>query len=156
MRPSRWHLVGSAAIAALFFSFLYQDTAVVNRMEAQVEQLVSTLPPNQRVMATIFPFPGSRILLQHIVDRACIGRCFSYGNYEPGAAVFRVRALPGNPYVLSDYDLAVDMERGGYVVQPKDLPVYQIYQCSPSGTDLCIRSLEAGEENDRLGEHPNQ
>jgi len=128
----------------------------VNRMEGQVEQLVSTLPPNRRVMATIFPFPGSRILVQHIVDRACIARCFSYGNYEPGAAVFRVRATPGNPYVLSDYDLAVDMEHGGYVVQPGDLPVYQIYQCSASGTDLCITSLEAGEENDRLGEHPSQ
>ncbi|HXX19788.1 MAG TPA: hypothetical protein VEJ46_10325 [Candidatus Acidoferrum sp.] len=155
-RPGRWHFAGSAVIAAIFFSFLYQDTATVNRMEGQVEQLVSTLPPNRRVMATIFPFPGSRILVQHIVDRACIARCFSYGNYEPGAAVFRVRATPGNPYVLSDYDLAVDMEHGGYVVQPGDLPVYQIYQCSASGTDLCITSLEAGEENDRLGEHPSQ
>jgi hypothetical protein len=34
--------------------------------------------------------------------------------------------------------------------------VYQIYQCGPSGTDLCIRSLEAGEENDRLGVHPDE
>jgi hypothetical protein len=35
------------------------------------------------------------------------------------------------------------------------LPAYQIYQCSLSGTDLCIRPLEAGEENDRLGVHPD-
>ena len=156
MRPSKWHLAASAAIAAVFFSFVYQDTAVVNRMEAQVVQLVSTLPPNQRVMATILPLPDSRVLIQHIVDRACIGHCFSYGNYEPGAALFRVRALPGNPYVLAGYDEAVDMEHGGYIVQPRDLPVYQIYQCSPSGTDLCICSLEAGEENGRLSEYSNQ
>ncbi len=154
MQPRKWHLVGLAAIAAFFFSFLYQDTATVNRMEAQVVQLVSALPPNQRVMATILPPAGSRILIQHIVDRACIGRCFSYGNYEPGAALFRVRALPGNPYVLTDYELAVDMEQGSYIVQPRDLPVYQVYQCSESGTDLCIRPLESGEENDRLGVHP--
>jgi len=156
MRPSRWHLAASAAITAIFFSFVFQDTAVVNRMEAQIVQLVRTLPPNQRVMATILPPPGSRVLIQHIVDRACIGWCFSYGNYEPGAGLFRVRALPGNPYVLSGYDEAVDMEHGGYIVQPRDLPVYQIYQCSSSGTDLCITSLQAGEENDDLGEHPNQ
>jgi hypothetical protein len=55
--------------------------------------------------------------------------------------------------VLSDYDLAVDMENGEYTVQSEDLPVYQVYQCSPSGTDLCIGSLEAGEDNDRLGVH---
>ena len=155
MRPSRWHLAATAAIAAMFFMFLYRDTAVANRMEDQIVKLVSKLPPDQRVMATILPLPGSRISLQHIVDRACIGRCFSYGNYEPGSAIFRVRATPGNPYVLSDYDLAVEMEQGEYEVQPEDLPVYQVYQCSPSGTDLCIRSLEAGEENDRLGAHPD-
>ena len=114
MQPRKWHLAGFAAIAVVFFSFLYQDTATVDRMEQQVVRLVSELPPNQRVMATILPPSGSRVLIQHIVDRACIGRCFSYGNYEPSTGLFRVRALPGNPYVLSDYGLAVDMENGEY------------------------------------------
>jgi len=58
--------------------------------------------------------------------------------------------------VMSDYDLVVDMEDGTYEVQPEDLPAYQLYQCSPSGTELCIRPLEAGEENDRLGIHPDE
>jgi len=156
MRPSKWHLAVSASIAAVFFSFLYQDTWVVDKMESQIVRLVSALPPDQRVMATILPPRGSRVWIQHIIDRACIGRCFSYGNYEPGSALFRVRASPGNPYVLGDYDLAVDTEQGGYIVQARDLPVYQIYQCSASGTDLCLRSLEVGEENDRLGEHPSR
>jgi len=154
VRPRKWHLAVSAAIAAVFFSFLYQDTSLVDKMESQIVQLVSGLPPDQRVMATIFPPPGSRVLIQHIIDRACIGRCFSYGNYEPGAGLFRVRALAGNPLVVTDYHLAVAMERGQYVVRPEDLPLYQVYQCSPSGRELCIRSLEAGEENDRLGVHP--
>jgi hypothetical protein len=156
MQPRRWHLSGWAMIAALFFCFLYQDTSKINGMEQQVVQLVSQLPPNQRVMATILPPPGSRVLIQHMVDRACIGRCFSYGNYEPSTGLFRVRASPDNPYVLSDYNLTVDMENGEYTVQPEDLPVYQIYQCGPSGTELCIRSLEAGEDNDRLGVHPDK
>jgi hypothetical protein len=67
-----------------------------------------------------------------------------------------VRATPGNPYVVSSYDDAVDMENGEYTVQGEDLPAYQIYQCSPSGTDLCIRPLEAGEDNDRSGVHPDE
>jgi hypothetical protein len=156
MRPSRWHLAGSAAIAALFFWFVYQDTATVNKMEEQIVQLVGELPPGQRVMGTILPPPGSRILIQHILDRECIGRCFSYGNYEPSTEVFRVRASPGNPYVLSRYEDAISMEEGDYTVQPEDLPVSQIYQCSLSGTKLCIHSLEAGEDNDRLGVHPDE
>jgi hypothetical protein len=155
MRPSKWHLAVAAALAAVFFSFLYQDTGVVNRMETQIEQLVGKLPPDQRVMATIMPPPGSRILVQHIIDRACISRCFSYGNYEPGSRVFRVRARPGNRYVLSDYDLATDTEEGDYTVEPEDLPAYQVYQCSEEGTEFCIRALQAGEKNDRLGIHPD-
>lgn len=154
MQLNKWHFVASAGIAAVFFSLLYQDTAAVNKMESQAVQLVSGLPPNQRVMATILPPPGSRVLIQHIIDRACIRRCFSYGNYEPGSGLFRVRASPGNPYVLASYDLAIDMENGGYVVQPNDLPVYQVYQCSRDGRQLCITSLEAGEPNDDPGVHP--
>ncbi len=155
VRPRKWHLIGLAAIAAVFFTFLYQDTRTVNRLEQQAERLERTLPPNQRVLATIKQLPGSRILIQHIADRACIGYCFSYGNYEPGSGDFRVRALPGNPYVMSSFDHVPDMEEGTYEVQPGDLPAYQLYQCSSSGLDLCIRPLEAGEENNRLGAFQN-
>jgi hypothetical protein len=154
MRPRWWCLLGFAAIAAVFFTFVYQDTKIANNMELQAEQLERTVPRNSRILATIKPLEGSRILIQHIADRACIGYCFSYGNYEPSSE-FRVRAMPGNPYVMSDYDLVVDMEDGTYEVQPEDLPAYQLYQCSDDGTKLCIRPLAAGEENDRLGVHPD-
>lgn len=156
LRPNRWHLAALLAIAAVFFAMVYRDTAVVNEMEAQVVTLVHTLPPNQRVMGTILPPSDSRVSRQHILDRACIGYCFSYGNYEPGTAMFRVRAEPGNPYVLSNYDLAVEMEDGYYSVRPEDTPVYQVYQCDPSGTKLCIHPLDLGEDNDDLGVHPDQ
>jgi hypothetical protein len=154
MRPRKWHLTGFAVIAAVFFTFLYQDTGTINKMEEQAARLERTLPPNQRILATILPLPGSRILIQHIADRACIGYCFSYGNYEPSSTEFRVRALPGNPYVMSSSDSVPDMEEGTYEVQPEDLPAYQLYQCTSSGKDLCIRPLEAGEENGRLGIEP--
>lgn len=151
MLPSRWHLVVTAVIASVFFVFVYQDTAVINRMEAQAEKLVRSLPPNSRVLATIFPLPDSRVLIQHTIDRACIGYCFSYGNYEPGTGLFRVRADEGGPYNMGDYGEAVDMEEGHYIVQPQDLPAYQVYQCTKSGTELCLAPLNAGEENDSMG-----
>ncbi|MFZ3332134.1 MAG: hypothetical protein WA197_15975 [Candidatus Acidiferrales bacterium] len=153
MRPRKWHLAACGAIAVVFFGFLYQDTGKIDRMEAQIERLVRSLPPNQRVLGTIEAFPGSRILIQHMLDQACIGHCFSYGNYEPACAQFRVRTTPNNPYAMFSYERTSDMEDGTYEVQPGDLPAYQVYQCSESGTDLCIRPLAAGEMNDRLGVH---
>ena len=156
VRPQKWHLAGLTAIAAVFFTLLYRDTGSVNKMEAQVEHLIGTLPPNQRVMATILPPPESRVLIQHILDRACIGRCFSYGNYEPASEVFRVRARPGNLYVLSNFDDIGAMEDGDYTVRAEDLPAYQVYQCSLKGPDLCIRPLAEDEDNDQLGIHPKK
>lgn len=154
-RPRRWHVLGFGAIAAVFFSFLYHDTAVINRMEATVERLVRTIPRGQRVMATIVTFPGSRVLIQHIVDRACIEYCFSYGNYEPATQQFRIRARLGNPYVMTNDRDTAAMEEGFYTVRPQDVPAWQIYQCSLTGTDLCIRTLGAGEDNDETGMHPD-
>jgi hypothetical protein len=151
MLPSRWHLAVTAAIAGVFFIYVYQDTALINRMELQAEHLVRTLPRDSRVMATIFPLPDSRVLIQHMIDRACIGYCFSYGNYEPGTGLFRVRGDEEGAYNLGDYGLAVDMEEGHYVVQPRDLPLYQVYQCTNTGTELCVAPLKAGEENDSMG-----
>ena len=146
MRPRRWHFAGFLALAALFFVCVYRDTSVINRMESQVEQLVGTLPPNQRVMGAIPPLDGSRILIQHMLDRSCIGHCFSYGNYEAAAKLFRVRATPGNPYAMTDFDSTADMEEGVYQVQEEDLPAYGVYVCDPDDeTNLCMRALKSGD-----------
>jgi hypothetical protein len=155
MIPRKWHLVAFTATAAVFFAFLYQDTGKMDRMEAQLERLVRTIPPNQRVLGTIQPFPGSRILIQHMLERACIGYCFSFGNYEAASQQFRVRASDGNPYVMTYFGDTSDMEDGAYEVTPEDLPVWQVYQCSDSGIDLCIAPLRAGQMNDELGVHPD-
>jgi hypothetical protein len=55
IHPRKWHAAGFAVIAIVFFTFLYQDTGKLNRMEAQVERLVSTLPRGER-----FPRPLHR------------------------------------------------------------------------------------------------
>jgi hypothetical protein len=154
MLPRKSHLIALAGIAGVFFSFLYRDTAIVDRMEMQVERRVGTLPPGVHVLATIRKPEESRVGVQHTVDRACIGHCFSYGNYEPPSKDFRIRALPGNPFVMTNSDDTAAMEEGDYIVKSEDLPAYQIYQCSEDWTELCIRPLAEGEDNDRLGVRP--
>jgi hypothetical protein len=157
MQPRFWHAAAFTIAAALFFAFLWQDTAKIESIELQAERLVRQLPQYQRVAATIWPLPGTRFyFINHIVDRACIGRCFSYSNYEPGSRQFRVRALPGSPIAVSSALASDEMQSGTYIVQPSDLPMYQIYQCSPILSDLCIRQLQAGEPNGRLGFLPSR
>jgi hypothetical protein len=96
-----WHLAGLAACAVTFFSFIYQDTGVLNRMEQQAEDLVHDLPYGRRVVETISSQPDWRIwFINHIVDRACIGHCYAYANYEPASGQFRVRVRPAAPSPL--------------------------------------------------------
>jgi hypothetical protein len=94
----------------------------------------------------------SRIaFIGHAVERACIGHCFSYANYEPASGEFWVRVRKGSPVATSSTDDAEDMASGEYEVDDADLPIKQIYQCDEMDlTKLCIRDLATGETNGRL------
>jgi hypothetical protein len=156
LKPRRWHPAGFGVGALVFFAFLYQDTGLLNRMEANAEKLVENLPAGTRVVVTIDAPPDSRItFIGHAVERACIGHCFSYANYEPASGEFRVRVREDSPVVTSSTDEAEDMASGEYEVDGSDLPLKQIYQCDAKDlTKLCIRDLVAGEMNGRLGVEP--
>ena len=156
LRPRKWHLAGFTICAVVFFAFLYQDTAWINRLEAHAEQLVGNLAPGTRVIATVWAPRDSRIpFVGHSVERACIGHCFSYANYEAASREFRVRVRKGSPVVTSSTDDAEDMASGEYELGDEDLPMKQIYQCDASDlTKLCIRDLESGETNGRIGYKP--
>lgn len=150
-----WHVIVSGLCAAVFFTFIYQDTAFLNRMETSADQVTRQLPFGTRVLATIFAPPNSRIIFLHIPDRACIGHCFLFSNYEPSTRQFRVRVRPGSPVVTASVDDSEDMQSGTYDVQDEDLPLKQIYQCGPNDlAQICIRDLAEDEKNDRLGYHP--
>jgi hypothetical protein len=157
LRPRKWHLAGFATCALCFFVFLYQDTAWMNRLEANAEKLTSGLQPGTRVLGTIWSPKGWRVsFVGHVLDRACIGHCFSYANYEASTGEFRVRAQKGSPVVTTSSDDAEDMASGEYEVDETDLPMKQVYQCDASDlTKLCIRDLQAGEVNGRIGYKPS-
>ncbi len=133
-----------AAIAVVFFGLSYADERGLNRVETQMEALVEQLPPGQRVVSALAD-PESRVNpLAHLVDRICVGRCFSYANYEPSTAQFRVRAYHDNPFVVSDYAESWEMQTGGYIVKPQDLPMYNIDLCQPGNPRICVAPLQAG------------
>jgi len=154
IKPRKWQLAGFGICAAVFFAFLYQDTGWLNRLEENAEELASKLAPGTRVIVMIEAPAASRMeFVDHAAERACIGHCFSYANYEPSSRQFRVRVREGSPVVASSADDAQDMASGQYEVQDQDLPIKQIYQCDESDlTKLCIRDLAAGEVNGRIGD----
>jgi hypothetical protein len=150
-------LAGFGICAAVFFAFLYQDTGWLNRLEEHAEELASELAPGTRVIVMIDAPADSRMeFVDHAAERACIGHCFSYANYEPSSRQFRVRVREGSPVVTSSADDAQDMASGQYEVQDEDLPIKQIYQCDEKDlTKLCIRDLEAGKINGRTAYKPS-
>jgi len=138
-------LVGAmAGIALVFFGLTYADDRALNQVETEMERAVAQLPPGQRVVSVLAD-PESRVNpLAHLVDRICVGRCFSYANYEPATAQFRVRADHENPFVVSNYDESYSIQTGGYVVKPRDLPLYNIDLCEPGSPRICVAPLRAG------------
>ena len=148
LKPRKWHLAGFGACAAVFLALLYQDTGILNRMESQAVELVSNLPFGTRVISTISAPEGWRIqFIGHMVDRACIGHCFSYGNYEPCSGQFRIRVHPGSPVATASAQDAEDMAAGEYQVRGEDLPLRVIYHCDPAdAVKLCLGDLASGEK----------
>jgi len=141
-RPLRIALV---SVAILFFALLYTDQRELNRMEDQLDVAVARLPPGQRVIS---PLPNQSLrslCFYHDLDRACIGRCLSYANYEPSSKQFRIHAHPGNGIVLDDYADVNAVAAGSYVVRQRDLPLYLVYLCGPLLQDVCSRPLHAGD-----------
>ena len=139
----RFELYGLMAIAAIFFGFLFRDERALNSFEDRMQDTVAGLPAGQRVISAIVDDPELRVnALAHIVDRACLGHCYSYANYEPSTAQFRVRAMKENPYVAYTYQDSWLMQVGAYVVKPSDLPLYQV-DLDVRG-QMVLKSLPAG------------
>jgi hypothetical protein len=148
LNPRKWVAVMLAGCALVFFTLLYRDTGTLNTLEAHAETLVANLPPGSLVIPVLKAPLGSRVpFIGHTVDRACIGHCFSYSNYEPSSGQFRLRARPGNPIVTASAAVSEGMAAGNYVVRKADGLFKIIYQCDPASyTVLCIRDLAPGQK----------
>ncbi|MCL6544998.1 MAG: hypothetical protein K6T61_07205, partial [Bryobacteraceae bacterium] len=149
--PIRLRPFGAAAmaLAALYFSFLYADARALNRLERRMTGLLSGIPAGSRVINSIQDSTSRIDPLLHMVDRTCLGRCFSYANYEPASGHFRVLALGPNPLVLWNRRDIERLELGFYRVQERDLPLHQFRACSSTG-EICLHALNAGEVVERV------
>ena len=146
---------GLTLIAISFFGLLFSDDNRLNKLEDRVVLSVHQLPPSQRVVSSIVS-ERVGLISQHILDRACIGHCFSYANYEPSSRQFRIRAHPANGIVLDDYREVDAMQNGVYAVQSRDLPLYVVYLCGPDSSSVCTRQLEAGETTGKTDVQPTK
>lgn len=120
------HTAALGAVAIVFFGFLYADESALNRFEDQVDRVVMQLPAWQRVVLSVGDSGLEVNALTHMIDRACIGRCWSYANYEPASAQFRIRVIGKTGIVAATDADANGLQNGTYVVKPADLPMYQI------------------------------
>jgi hypothetical protein len=145
-KPPRWLAGAFVPLALVYFSLVYADTARLNKLERRMEALTAGLSTSDRVVAS-FRYSGERIgLLDHTLDRVCLGRCLSYGNYEPVSAAFRIRVTGQNPIVVSTIADYARLRDGGYVVKQSDLPFYEItVKSGPDHEDLDLKRLDAGQ-----------
>src|SRR5262249_9064195 len=146
----KWQVAGFVVCAAAFFVFSYQSTAAISCVESNAESLIAPLPLGTRIVPVVSALDDWRIqFIAHSVERACIGRCFSYSNYEPSSGQFRIRVRPGSPIVTASVDQSENMASGDYVVRPEDLPLVSIYQCDDSDwTRLCATPLRVGNKTE--------
>jgi hypothetical protein len=141
-RPRAFERFAMLGLAALFFFFLYSDERALNAFEDRMQDAVAQLEPGQRVVSLVDD-PDLRVnALVHMIDRVCVGRCYSFANYEPATAQFRVRAVAANPFVVKSYADSWALQTGAYAVKPSDEPIYAV-DVGDSGR-LIIRPLKAG------------
>jgi hypothetical protein len=141
-RPPAFQRYAMALVAVVFFGFLYRDEKILNALEDRIDGVISQLPAGQRIVSGVDDPYLHVFAVTHMIDRACLGRCFSYANYEPSTAQFRIRAVAQNPYVTARYDDSWRMQTGSYVVQGRDLPLLQLI-LDQDGR-MVVRNLKAG------------
>ena len=151
-RVRRGEIIALAALTAVFFGFLYADGARANRQENQIQEVVEQRVPRDARVVFLSSQRNLRVdPLTHVADRVCIGRCYSYANYEPSTRQFRIRAAQNNGIVVTSYKDSYQLASGDYMVRPQDVPLYQVETCTPGAHEYCVRELRAGELNGRRG-----
>ncbi len=132
-------------LAVTFFTFLYLDVRAISAVDAELGDLVSGLPPGQRVVASLADSGSSLNGLVHVLDWACVGHCLDYANYEPATGQFRIRVLRPNSVVAPDMRSVQQIEYGHHIVTPQEAPLYSICPSDGPGQFFLLRKLSAGD-----------
>jgi len=144
-RPGKMEKAAAVVLAAVFFTFLYRDTKTLNAVESRIQSALGAAPARSRIVSTLCETESRFDPLLHLLDRACVGKCYSYANYEPATGQFRVRAQGKNDVVLERMESIWAVQRGEYVVREADLPLYRIFFCERDSLEICLEPAAAGE-----------
>ncbi|HLK19074.1 MAG TPA: hypothetical protein VKT81_08960 [Bryobacteraceae bacterium] len=134
----------SATLLVFFFSFLYADERAINFVEQEMSRAIGGLPVGARVVAPLTDAGIEVPALQHLIDRVCIGRCFDFADYEPPTAQFRLRARPGNSYVMTSISDVLNLENAEYVWTNNDIQLYRLAPCD-AAKEFCAHVVQPGE-----------
>jgi hypothetical protein len=132
--------------AMAFFTCLYLDGLTFNQVENEVDSLVAKLPAGQRVIAAISDSGARLNALIHVADRACIGRCFSYGNYEPATGQFRIHITGPNRVAAPNMMVVQEIEEGQHIVTPAEDPLYSVCPIDNDVNHFYLRLIHAGQQ----------
>jgi hypothetical protein len=121
--PAR--IATGCVIAAVFFGTLYRSDRALIAGEDRAAAAVASLPAGSRVVSG-FCSGGRLNYAYHLLDRACIGRCFSYANFEPSSGQFRLRVKPGSRIAVDNIHRADEFEEGTVTVLAAEAPLYRV------------------------------
>jgi hypothetical protein len=144
----RFHftLWATLAIVALFyFASLHIQLHKLDKLESQITTVVRTVPSGSRVVSSLRMRASGFDPLEHMIDRACIGHCYSYANYEPTSLGFRLRNNGNSSIVLADVSKGAEFSAGQYVVSQSDLPLWLLHTDDASMRQILIRQVNLGE-----------
>ncbi len=132
-----------SVLALGFFGMVYRDTAALDLFEDKLYDAVRTIPLGARVVAPFESDPARAFAYGHIVDRACIGHCFSFANYEASSTQFRVRARGPNAIVANDSATSVALQSANHEVSESEAPLYY-FKWLPLERRFALRIMQAG------------
>lgn len=141
-RPRRFEQCILMLSLIIFFSFLYRDERALNLFEDRMHDAVASIAPGQRVISAITDNNMRVNALTHMIDRVCMGHCYSYANYEASTGQFRIRAIAPNPFVAYTFEQSQLIEVGQYRIQEYDVPMFQV-NLDEDGR-MVVNSLHAG------------
>lgn len=146
-RPRFVDLALMAAVCCGFFAAMYAEDRRLGVLEDRLTSIVETLPAMARVVTPLNE-PARANQWNHLIDRVCLGRCFSYTNYEPTTGHFRIRIQGSSPVVAPDFAASAALEWGLYQPPPGTPDYFQIEFCEAGGPQaprsedpLCVRHV---------------
>lgn len=146
-QPRRMPFLGAlmTVMAVPYFLFLASDYRYLNQAQDEFFRAAHQIPEGGRAVAAATGRPAGMNPLSHMLEKACIGRCFAYGNYVPSSNAFRLRSRPGSTLALDDSAEVDRLAAGRFVVRPRDVPLYGVFLHSAQPFRLEVRSLHVGE-----------